>query len=103
MRFVSRTRSLMPGSPRADSHFSGATSDILYYFAPVNPDQPLIDQLYREKVWRARQRTPGERMGDVLELSEMDFGKDDPKLKRRLAIARAMEERRYYGPSQPRV
>ena len=69
----------------------------------MEPDQALIDQLYREKVLRARKRTPGERMGDVLELSEMCFGKDDPELRRRLAIVRAMEERGCYGPPQPRL
>jgi hypothetical protein len=69
----------------------------------MNPDQLLIDQLYREKVLRARQRSPGERMGDVLELSTMHFGTDDPELRRRLAIVRAMEERGCYGPPQPRL
>jgi hypothetical protein len=69
----------------------------------MEPDQALIDQLYREKILRARQRTPGERMGDVLELSEMHFAKDDPELRRRLAIVRAMEERDCYGPPQPRL
>jgi hypothetical protein len=69
----------------------------------MEPDQLLIDQLYREKVLRARRRTPGERMGDVLELSTRCFGKDDPELRRRLAIVRAMEERGCYGPPQPRL
>jgi hypothetical protein len=69
----------------------------------VNPHQPLIDQLYREKVLRARQRTPAERMSDVLELSMMHFTKDDPELRRRLGIVRTMEERDCYGPPQPRL
>jgi len=69
----------------------------------MNPYQPLIDQLYREKVLRARQRTPGERMSDVLELSEMHFAKNDPELRRRLVIVRTMEERGCYGPPQPRL
>ncbi|EDY19533.1 hypothetical protein CfE428DRAFT_2709 [Chthoniobacter flavus Ellin428] len=59
----------------------------------MNPQQPLIDGLYREKVLRARRRTRGERMGDVLELSALRVGKDDPELRRRLAIVRATEER----------
>jgi hypothetical protein len=65
----------------------------------VNEFQPLIDQLYREKVLRARQRTPGERMSDVLELSTMYFTKDDQELRRRLDIVRMMEERGCYGPA----
>ncbi len=69
----------------------------------MNEFQPLIDQLYREKVLRARARTPGERMSDVLELSMMHLAKDDPELRRRLAIVRAMEERGCYGPPQPRL
>jgi hypothetical protein len=69
----------------------------------MNPHQPLIDQLYREKVLRARRQTPGERMSDVLELSAMHFDKDDPELRRRLALVRAMEERDCYGPPQPRL
>jgi hypothetical protein len=69
----------------------------------VNEFQPLIDQLYREKVLRARQRTPSERISDALELSTMHFAKDDPELRRRLAIIRAMEERDCYGPPQPRL
>jgi hypothetical protein len=69
----------------------------------VNEFQPLIDQLYREKVLRARKRTPGERMSDVLELSTMHFTKDGPELRRRLGIVRTMEERGCYGPPQPRL
>jgi hypothetical protein len=69
----------------------------------MNPQQPLIDQLYREKVRRAREQTPGERMSDVLELSALHFSKDDPEMRRRLAIVRAMEERDCYGPPQPRL
>lgn len=69
----------------------------------MNEFQPLIDQLYREKILRARKRTPGQRMSDVMELSEMHFSKDDPELRRRLAIIRAMEERGSYGPPQPRL
>lgn len=69
----------------------------------MNPDQPLMDQIYREKILRARQRTPGERMSDVLELSTIYFGTDDPEIRRRLAIVRAMEERDCYGPPQPRL
>jgi len=69
----------------------------------VNEFQPLIDQLYREKVLRARRRTPGERMSDVLELSTMHFKKNDPELRRRLGIVRTMEEHGCYGPPQPRL
>lgn len=42
-------------------------------------------------------------MGDVLELSTLHFGKEDPELRRRLALVRAMEERACYGPPQPRL
>jgi hypothetical protein len=69
----------------------------------VNEFQPLIDQLYLEKVLRARQRTPGERLSDALELSSLHFAKNDPELRRRLGIVRAMEERGCYGPPQPRL
>ncbi|MEP6667637.1 MAG: hypothetical protein ABJF10_00705 [Chthoniobacter sp.] len=69
----------------------------------MNPHQPLIDQIFREKVLRARRQTPGERMSDVLELSAMHFDKDDPELRRRLALVRAMDERDCYGPAQPRL
>jgi hypothetical protein len=69
----------------------------------MNPHQPLIDQLYREKVMRARQRTPGQRMSDALELSRMFFSKDDPELRRRIRIVRTMEERGIYGPAEPRL
>ena len=69
----------------------------------MNPDQPLIDQLYREKVMRARRRTPGQRMSDALELSRMFFSKDDPELRRRIRIVRTMEERGIYGPAEPRL
>lgn len=69
----------------------------------MNPQQPLIDQLYREKVRRARACTPGERMSDVLELSALHFSTEDPELRRRLAIVRAMEERDTYGPPVPRL
>ncbi len=69
----------------------------------MNEFQPLIDQLYREKILRARKRTPSERLNDALELSTMHFAKDDPEIRRRLGIVRAMEERGCYGPPQPRL
>ena len=69
----------------------------------MNPHQSLIDQLYREKVLRARRQTPTERMSDVLELSAWFFSKDDPELRRRLRIVRVMEERECYGPPQLRL
>ena len=69
----------------------------------MNPHQPLMDQLYREKVLRARRQTPAERMSDVLELSAWFFSKDDPELRRRIGIVRTMEERACYGPPQPRL
>ena len=72
-------------------------------FRIVNPDQSLMDQLYREKVLRARKLTSGERLNEALELSVTHYGKDDPELRRRLAIVRAMEERGCYGPPQPRL
>lgn len=65
--------------------------------------QPLIDQLYRERVLRARERTLGEKMGEVLELSELYFSQDSPELQRRLRIVRALEEQGCYGPPQPRL
>jgi len=65
--------------------------------------QPLIDQLYRERILRARKRTPGERMGDVLELATMHFTKDNPELRRRLGILRRMNERGCYAEPQPRL
>ena len=69
----------------------------------MNEFQPLIDQLYRERVLRARQRTPGERMSDALELSATFFSKDDPELRRRLRIVRTLDEHGCYGPPQPRL
>ena len=69
----------------------------------MNPHQPLMDQLYREKVLRARRQTPAERMSDVLELSGWFFSKDESELRRRIRIVRAMEERECYGPAQPRL
>jgi hypothetical protein len=75
----------------------------LAIFSFMNSHQPLIDEIYRERVLRARRQTPGERMSDGLELSTLLFGNDDPELRRRLRLVRAIEERTCYGPPQPRV
>jgi len=64
--------------------------------------KPLIDQIYRERVSRARARTPGERMSDAFELSSIFFNSDDPELLRRLRIVRTLDERGCYGPPQLR-
>lgn len=69
----------------------------------MNPHQPLIDQLYRERVLRARRRSPAERLNDAIELASSCFGRDDTELRRRMRIVRAMEERDCYGPPLPRA
>ncbi|MDQ3622844.1 MAG: hypothetical protein M3463_10190 [Verrucomicrobiota bacterium] len=69
----------------------------------MNEFQPLIDQLYREKVQRARRQTPAERMSDCLELASLHFSKGDEEMRRRLRIVREMEERGCYGPPVPRL
>lgn len=65
--------------------------------------QPLIDQLYRERVARARAQTPGQRMSDVLELAGWHFSKDNAELRRRLQIGRVLDEHKCYGAPQPRL
>ena len=69
--------------------------------------QPLIDQLYREDVLRARAMTPGERMAHYIEMSEANIawshGEGDAELSRRLARLRQIRDARTYGPAQPRL
>jgi hypothetical protein len=40
----------------------------------VNEFQPLIDQLYREEILRARKQTPQERISGAFEMSELALG-----------------------------
>ena len=68
--------------------------------------QPLIDQLYREEVLRARAMSPEDRMAHCIEMSEANivwsYGKGDAELSRRLARLRQVRDARTYGLPQPR-
>ena len=72
----------------------------------MNEFQPLIDQLYREEVQRARRLGPEGRLRECFELAEMNiemarsFGPDE--MARRYRIYRANREHGCYGPPVPR-
>ena len=67
----------------------------------MNEFQPLIDQLRREEVERARRMTPEQRIAAAFELSNLWFANSDPELARRLKIIKDRENRMYYGLPQP--
>lgn len=69
----------------------------------MNEFQPLIDQIFRERIERARQMTPEERMDAGMALSQAAYGNDDPELRERIVRYRKIEEFKHYGPPQPRV
>lgn len=74
--------------------------------------KPLIDQLYREEIARAREQTPAERFAGAFEITDFAFGimesgiraqhpdADDAEVlriaRKRLAICRAMDESKRY-------
>jgi len=43
-------------------------------FRRMNPHQPLIDQLYREEILRARAQSPEERIRGAFEMSKLALG-----------------------------
>lgn len=69
--------------------------------------QPLIEQLYREEVLRARAMSPEERMAHCIEMSEANiawsYGEGDAELSRRLARLRQLRDAQTYGPPLGRV
>ncbi len=69
----------------------------------MNQFQPLIEALFRERILRARELTPEQRLREALELADLHFSSNDPELRRRVAIIRKFEERDCYGPAQPRL
>jgi len=77
------------------------------YGAPVNEFQPLIDQLYREEVERARKLGPEGRLRECIELSEMNLAfaaAHEPKeMARRYRIYCAIREQGCYAPPVPRT
>lgn len=70
------------------------------YHADVNEFQPLIDQLRREEILRARAMTPEERIAQCLAMSEANiawsYGEGDAELSRRLARLRQVRDARTY-------
>lgn len=72
----------------------------------MNEFQPLIDQLYREEVLRARRLGPEGRLRECIELSEMNLAAassfEPHEMARRYRIYRAIRERGCYGPPVPR-
>jgi hypothetical protein len=73
----------------------------------VNEFQPLIDQLYREEVERARRLGPDGRFKVALEICEENLrwarSADPVEMKRRYRLIRALDEAGCYGPPVPRL
>ena len=73
----------------------------VHYDPRVNEFQPLIDQLRREEILRARAMSPEERMAQCLEMSEANiawsYGAGDAELSRRLALLRRVRDARTFG------
>lgn len=57
----------------------------------MNQFQPLIEALFRERILRARELTPEQRLSEALELADLNFSSNDPELRRRVAIIRKFE------------
>lgn len=72
----------------------------------MNEFQPLIDQLYREEVRRARALGEKGRLRVGIETSEMNLAwaqaMDSVERARRYRIVRALDEHGCYGPPVPR-
>ncbi len=82
----------------------------------MNPHQPLIDQLYREEIERARKQTPQERVAGAFEIApfarammeagirSQHPGADDAEVLRlgreRIAKVRRMREWKIYRPAE---
>lgn len=73
----------------------------------MNEFKPLIDQLYREEVQRARALGEAGRFRVGLEICEMNMeaarALGEGEMKRRYRIARALDEHGCYGPPVPRL
>ncbi len=73
----------------------------------MNEFQPLIDELYREEVRRARAMKPEERFRHGMEICEMNFqwarALGDAEMRRRYRIKRALDDHGCYGPPVPRL
>jgi hypothetical protein len=82
----------------------------------MNPHQPLIDQLYREEILRARKQTPQQRVAAAFELAPFAHAMMKAGIRRqhpeaneaelwqlackRIAIARRLNEWRIYRPAE---
>lgn len=82
----------------------------------VNEFQPLIDQLYREEILRARKMTPQEKLRATFEVTEFALSMmrgslrhhhpnaDDAEILRlgreRIAIVRRLDEWKHYRPAE---
>jgi hypothetical protein len=68
----------------------------------VNECQPLVDELYREEVLKARSLGTEGRFRVAMEILEMNFewarALGEAEMKRRYRIARALDEHGCYGP-----
>jgi hypothetical protein len=73
----------------------------------VSEFQPLIDQLYREEVRRARALGEQGRLRVGIETSEMNLiwaqSMEPQERARRYRIVRALDEHGCYGPPVPRL
>lgn len=70
----------------------------------MNEFQPLIDQLYREKVLRARSMTPEERLTEGFHLTDeylRSIAAMSEEDRQHWREAQASEEDQYYGPPMP--
>jgi hypothetical protein len=73
----------------------------------VNGFQPLIDQLYREEVRKARAMKPEERFRVGMEICEANFRwartSGEAEMNRRYAIMRKLDDQGCSGPPVPRL
>ena len=73
----------------------------------MNEFQPLIDELFREEVERARKLGPEGRFRESIEITEEAFewarALGEEEMERRFRIARILSEHGCYGPPMPRL